>query len=126
MPQIKQSQYKESLFIVLILLLTYFNAGYFKRRLLEQYARQKDDTQCVIIDAVPCFTHLDLSVMAMLADLDVIFKKRGIRLELAGRKRQLLSWFEIAGMTSGKDGIYVHSDLYIALQKTASANQVHK
>ncbi|WP_339689565.1 SulP family inorganic anion transporter [uncultured Pseudoalteromonas sp.] len=99
--------------------LTYFNAGYFKRRLLEQYARQKDDTRCVIIDAVPCFTHLDLSVMAMLADLDVIFKKRGIRLELAGRKRQLLSWFEIAGMTSGKDGIYVHSDLYIALQKNS-------
>ncbi|TMO27952.1 SulP family inorganic anion transporter [Pseudoalteromonas sp. S4741] len=97
--------------------LTYFNASYFKRRLLEQYARQKDDTQCVIIDAVPCFTHLDLSVMAMLADLDVIFKKRDIRLELAGRKRQLLSWFDIAGMKSGKEGIYIHSDLYVALQK---------
>lgn len=53
----------------------------------------------------------------MLADLDVIFKKRGISLELAGRKRQLLSWFEIAGMVSGKNGIYVHSDLYVALQK---------
>jgi len=102
--------------------LTYFNAGYFKRRLLEQYARQKDDTQCVIIDAVPCFTHLDLSVMAMLADLDVIFKKRNIRLEIAGRKRQLLSWFEVAGMTSGREGIYIHSDLYIALQKN-SVNQ---
>lgn len=102
--------------------LTYFNAGYFKRRLLEQYARQKDDIQCVIIDAVPCFTHLDLSVMAMLADLDVIFRKRNIRLEIAGRKRQLLSWFEVAGMTSGREGIYVHSDLYIALQKN-SVNQ---
>jgi len=99
--------------------LTYFNASYFKRRLLEQYARQKDDTQCVIIDAVPCFTHLDLSVMAMLADLDVIFKKRDIRLELAGRKRQLLSWFEIAGMKSGKEGIYIHSDLYIALKRNS-------
>ncbi|AQP99180.1 sodium-independent anion transporter [Pseudoalteromonas aliena] len=102
--------------------LTYFNANYFKRRLLEQYARQKDDIQCVIIDAVPCFTHLDLSVMAMLADLDVIFKKRDIRLELAGRKRQLLSWFEIAGMTSGTAGIYIHSDLYIALKRN-SVNQ---
>ncbi|KAA1152819.1 SulP family inorganic anion transporter [Pseudoalteromonas sp. FUC4] len=99
--------------------LTYFNASYFKRRLLEQYARQKDDTQCVIIDAVPCFTHLDLSVMAMLADLDVIFKKRNIRLELAGRKRQLLSWFDIAGMKSGKEGIYIHSDLYIALKRNS-------
>jgi high affinity sulfate transporter 1 len=99
--------------------LTYFNAGYFKRRLLEQYARQKDDIECVIIDAVPCFTHLDLSVMAMLADLDIIFKKRSIRLELAGRKRQLLSWFKVAAMTSGKEGIYIHSDLYIALQKNS-------
>jgi len=104
--------------------LTYFNASYFKRRLLEQYARQKDDTQCVIIDAVPCFTHLDLSVMAMLADLDVIFKKRGIRLELAGRKRQLLSWFKTAGIASGKDGIYIHSDLYIALQKNSVSQHV--
>ena len=104
--------------------LTYFNASYFKRRLLEQYARQKEDTQCVIIDAVPCFTHLDLSVMAMLADLDVIFKKRGIRLELAGRKRQLLSWFKTAGIASGKDGIYIHSDLYIALQKNSVSQHV--
>lgn len=106
--------------------LTYFNASYFKRRLLEQYARQKDDTQCVIIDAVPCFTHLDLSVMAMLADLDVIFKKRGIRLELAGRKRQLLSWFKTAGIASGKDGIYIHSDLYIALQKNSVSQHVEE
>lgn len=55
----------------------------------------------------------------MLADLDIIFKKRDIRLELAGRKRQLLSWFEIAGMTSGKEGIYIHSDLYIALKRNS-------
>ena len=97
--------------------LTYFNSSYFKRRLLEQYARQKDDIHCVIIDAVPCLTHLDLSVMAMLADLEVIFRKRGVRLELAGRKRQLLAWFETAGMRSGADGIYICSDLYIALRK---------
>ncbi|GAA63746.1 sulfate permease [Pseudoalteromonas sp. BSi20311] len=104
--------------------LTYFNVGYFKRRLLEQYARQKDDIECVIIDAVPCFTHLDLSVMSMLADLDVIFKKRHIRLELAGRKRQLLAWFKTAGITSGKEGIYVHSDLYIALQKNSVSQHI--
>jgi high affinity sulfate transporter 1 len=95
--------------------LTYFNAGYFKRRLLEQYARQRNDTECVIIDAVPCFTHLDLSVMAMLADLDTIFRKRGVRLELAGRKRQMRSWFEKTGMKSGDEGIYIRSDLYVAL-----------
>ncbi|ARD45899.1 SulP family inorganic anion transporter [Colwellia sp. PAMC 21821] len=96
--------------------LTYFNSSFFKRRLLEQYARQKDDIECVIIDAVPCFTHLDLSVMAMLADLNVIFQKRGVRFEIAGRKRQLLAWFVKAEIRSGNEGIYVHSDLYLALR----------
>ena len=96
--------------------LTYFNSSYFKRRLLEQYARQKNDIQCVIIDAVPCFTHLDLSVMAMLADLNTIFRKRDVRLELAGRKRQLIDWFAKAGMKTGSDGIFIHSDLYLALR----------
>jgi high affinity sulfate transporter 1 len=101
--------------------LTYFNASYFKRQLLTQYAKQEDDIRCVIIDAVPCLTHLDLSVMAMLADLEVIFRKRGIRLELAGRKRQLLAWFDKAGITSGHDGIYIRSDLYVALNKNRSS-----
>jgi hypothetical protein len=54
--------------------------------------------------------------MAMLADLDIIFRKRGVRLELAGRKRQLLAWFEKAEIKSGQEGIYVHSDLYLALR----------
>jgi high affinity sulfate transporter 1 len=97
--------------------LTYFNASFFKRRLLTEYAKQKDDIHCVIIDAVPCLTHLDLSVMAMLADLEVIFRKRGICLELAGRKRQIHAWFERVGMVSGKDGIHLRADLYVALSK---------
>jgi len=104
--------------------LTYFNSSFFKRRLLEQYARQKGDIECVIIDAVPCFTHLDLSVMAMLADLDVIFRKRGVRLEIAGRKRQLLDWFKKADIKSGTEGIYVHSDLYLALRRNQSTQIV--
>lgn len=103
--------------------LTYFNSSFFKRRLLEQYARQKDDIQCVIIDAVPCFTHLDLSVMAMLDDLGTIFRKRGVRLEIAGRKRQLLAWFAKAEIKSGNEGIYVHSDLYLALRINHSKHQ---
>ena len=52
----------------------------------------------------------------MLADLDTIFRKRGVRLEIAGRKRQLLAWFKTADIKSGNEGIYVHSDLYLALR----------
>ena len=106
--------------------LTYFNSSYFKRRLLEQYARQKDAIECVIIDAVPCFTHLDLSVLAMLDDLNTIFRKRGVRLEVAGRKRQLLDWFKKAEIKSGSDGIYVHSDLYLALRRNQKTKVVEE
>ncbi|MGI2227988.1 SulP family inorganic anion transporter [Shewanella frigidimarina] len=102
--------------------LTYFNATYFKRRLLERFARQNqlETVECVIIDAVPCFTHLDLSVMAMLTDIDVLLRKRGVSLVLAGRKRQLISWFEQTDMVSGEEGITIRSDLYLALKMQQS------
>jgi high affinity sulfate transporter 1 len=98
--------------------LTYFNSTYFKRRLLERFARQNqlEPVDCVIIDAVPCFTHLDLSVMAMLTDIEVLLRKRGVSLVLAGRKRQLISWFEQTDMVSGDEGITIRSDLYLALR----------
>lgn len=57
---------------------------------------------CVIIDAVASFTHLDLSVMAMLADLHGILKKRGIRLILAGRKRSLRHWCDLTGINTAE------------------------
>ncbi|NMH63689.1 SulP family inorganic anion transporter [Shewanella salipaludis] len=102
--------------------LTYFNATYFKRRLLERFVRESEPVDCIIIDAVPSFTHLDLSVMAMLGDLQQLLKKRGVRLVMAGRKRQLLSWFEQAGLPTGEGGILVRPDLYLALKM----NQAYK
>lgn len=95
--------------------LTYFNAIYFKRRVLTQVAAEKE-TECLIIDAVPSFTHFDLSVMAMLADLHRDLKLRGIRLILAGRKRQMLKWCELAGVVTSEGGILIRSDLYLALK----------
>lgn len=96
--------------------LTYFNATYFKRRLLERYVKESEHADCIIIDTVPCFTHLDLSVMAMLADLEVLFKKRGVRLILAGRKRQMIGWFQQTDMKFGDGGIVIRSDLYLAIK----------
>lgn len=103
--------------------LTYFNATYFKRRLLERFVRETEGVDCIIIDAVPCFTHLDLSVMAMLADLHQVLKKRGIRVVVAGRKRQMLGWFEQAGMHAGEGGILIRSDLYLAIKMNQSYKQ---
>lgn len=101
--------------------LTYFNALYFKRRMLERLA-DEDRVECLIIDAVPCFTHLDLSVMAMLADLHLLLKHRGVRLVLAGRKRQMLKWCEVAGVPTSDGGVLIRSDLYLALKM----NQAYK
>ena len=61
--------------------------------------------------------------MAMLADLHQLLKKRGIRLVLAGRKRQMLGWFEQAGIPSGEGGILIRPDLYLALKMNQSYKQ---
>ncbi|MDC0609838.1 SulP family inorganic anion transporter [Vibrio sp.] len=95
--------------------LTYFNAPYFKRRLLEQAEKSKD-VGCVVVDAVSSFTHLDLSVMATIADVHDILKKRGIRLVLAGRKRRLRQWCELTGISTKDGGVLLRADMYLAIK----------
>ncbi|MGB5445267.1 MAG: STAS domain-containing protein, partial [Psychromonas sp.] len=101
--------------------LTYFNAVYFKRRLLKKLTME-EGVECIIVDAVPCFTHLDLSVMGMLSELHILLKQRGVRLVLAGRKRQMLKWCELAGVVTSDGGILIRSDLYLAVKM----NQIYK
>ncbi|HDY7867549.1 TPA: SulP family inorganic anion transporter [Vibrio vulnificus] len=95
--------------------LTYFNAPYFKRRLLE-HAEHTKDVGCVVVDAVSSFTHLDLSVMATLTDVHETLKKRGIRLILAGRKRRLRQWCELTGISTSEGGILLRADMYLAIK----------
>ncbi len=95
--------------------LTYFNAPYFKRRVLEQ-AEHTKDVSCVVVDAVSSFTHLDLSVMATLSDLHEMLKKRGIRLILAGRKRRLRQWCDLTGISTSDGGILLRADMYLAIK----------
>lgn len=96
--------------------LTYFNAPYFKRRLLERIEYNDIPVNCVVVDAVASFTHLDLSVMAMLADVQNILKKRGVRLVLAGRKRSLRKWCELSGIAVGDGGLVLRADMYLAVK----------
>lgn len=100
--------------------LTYFNAMYFKRRVLEQLLTEPQ-TECLIIDGVPCFTHFDVSVMAMLDDLHRDLKKQGVRLVIAGRKRQMMKWCNVVGIPIAAGGILIRPDLYLALKM----NQVY-
>ncbi|TVO36213.1 SulP family inorganic anion transporter [Vibrio algivorus] len=97
--------------------LTYFNAAHFKRRLLHKVAEAgSNDVKYVIIDAVASFTHLDLTVMAMINDIQAILKKRGIRLVLAGHKRRLKQWCDLGGVKVGEDGIRIRADMYLAIK----------
>ncbi|MGT0150341.1 sodium-independent anion transporter [Vibrio metschnikovii] len=98
--------------------LTYFNAPYFKARLLEKIDQNQGELSCVVIDAVASFTHLDLSVMAVLAETQTLLKKRGIRLILAGRKRSLRQWCEAACVPVEDGGLVLRADMYLAIKLT--------
>ncbi|MEW7864870.1 SulP family inorganic anion transporter [Aeromonas diversa] len=98
--------------------LTYFNAPYFKRRLLALLVQDPHSPRCLVIDAVACFTHQDISVMSMVGELHLELKRRGIHMVMAGRHGQLSHWFRQAGVRVGEDGILLCPDIYQALRMT--------
>ncbi|PNI06662.1 sodium-independent anion transporter [Vibrio diazotrophicus] len=96
--------------------LTYFNSPYFKRRVLDHSEAAAPEEKCFIIDAVSCFTHFDLSVMATLADVHNILKSRGIRLVVAGRKPSMRKWCELSGIPVGDGGLVLRADMFVAIK----------
>lgn len=102
--------------------LTYFNAPYFKRRVME-HINQAGSVNCVIIDAVTSFTHFDFSVMTMISELQHDLRQRGIRLILAGRKRSLSHWCDICGISTGEGGITLRADMYLAIKLSGCYQQ---
>ncbi|GAA3534012.1 SulP family inorganic anion transporter [Zobellella aerophila] len=98
--------------------LTYFNASYFKRRVLHLLAQEPVPPKCLVIDAVACFTHQDISVMSMVAELHKELKRRGIQMVMAGRRTQVTHWFKQAGIRVGEEGIHIYPDTYQALLET--------
>ncbi len=96
--------------------LTYFNSPYFKRRVLDHSEAAAPEEKCFIIDAVSCFTHFDLSVMATLADLHKILTERGIRLIVAGRKPSMKKWCEESGIPTGDGGLILRPDMFVAIK----------
>lgn len=98
--------------------LTYFNASYFKRRVLMLINGEQAQPNCLIIDAVSCFTHQDISVMSMVGELHKELRRRGIHMVMAGRRGQVSHWLQQAGIRVGEEGILVYPDLYQALRMT--------
>ncbi|MGL5596907.1 MAG: SulP family inorganic anion transporter [Aeromonas sp.] len=98
--------------------LTYFNAPYFKRRVLALLVQDARNPDCLIVDAVACFTHQDISVMSMVGELHKELKRRGIHMVMAGRHGQMSHWFKQAGIQVGDEGIMLYPDMYQALRLT--------
>ncbi|MFM5512345.1 SulP family inorganic anion transporter [Aeromonas veronii] len=98
--------------------LTYFNAPYFKRRVLALLVQDPRAPKCLVIDAVACFTHQDISVMSMVGELHKELKRRGIHMVMAGRHGQMTHWLKQAGVRVGDEGIILCPDMYQALRLT--------
>ncbi|MGL4917123.1 MAG: STAS domain-containing protein, partial [Aeromonas allosaccharophila] len=98
--------------------LTYFNAPYFKRRVLALLVQDPHNPKCLVIDAVACFTHQDISVMSMVGELHKDLKRRGIHMVMAGRHGQMTHWLKQAGVRVGDEGIILCPDMYQALRMT--------
>lgn len=60
--------------------------------------------KCLIVDAVACFTHQDISVMSMVGELHKELRRRGIHMVMAGRHGQMTQWLKQAGIRIGEEG----------------------
>jgi high affinity sulfate transporter 1 len=98
--------------------LTYFNAPYFKRRVLALLVQDPHNPKCLVVDAVASFTHQDISVMSMIGELHKDLKRRGIKMVMAGRHGQMSQWLKQAGIRVGDEGIILCPDIYQALRMT--------
>jgi high affinity sulfate transporter 1 len=77
--------------------LTFFNADYFKTRVLALADRAGPGLQWFVVDAIP-ISRIDLTGLYALRDLRQRLEARGTVLLLAGRKTELLIWFREAGL----------------------------
>lgn len=96
--------------------LTYFNIGYFNRRVAELTRDNSSPVRWVVIDAVTSFTYPDISVISGIDELKRELKPRNIRLVLAGRSMELKRWFSANRAENEEKGLLFVSDLHFALR----------
>jgi high affinity sulfate transporter 1 len=77
--------------------LTFFNADYFKSRVLALADKAGPGLQWFVVDAIP-ISRIDLTGLYALRDLRQRLEARGTLLIFAGRKTELLIWFREAGL----------------------------
>lgn len=100
--------------------LTYFNIAYFKRRIINYIDDADEPINYVIVDAIPCFTYKDVSVLFGIEELVKSLKARNVILILSGRRKTLKNWFKQMNIKLDGDYIEFAYDLYFALRLVQS------
>ncbi|WP_218058608.1 SulP family inorganic anion transporter [Gilliamella sp. Occ3-1] len=96
--------------------LTYFNIAYFKRRIISYIDDSKEPINYVIVDAIPCFTYKDVSVLSGIDELVRFLKVRNTILILSGRRKTLKNWFKQMNIKLDDEYIEFAYDLYFAVK----------
>ena len=100
--------------------LTYFNIAYFKRRIISYIDESKEPINYVIVDAIPCFTYKDVSVLSGIDELVKSLKVRNATLILSGRRKTLKNWFKQMNIKLDDEYIEFAYDLYFAVKLAQS------
>lgn len=104
--------------------LTYFNVGYFKKRVLQLVDSAPQRPAWLAIDAAVSFTYDDMSVFASIDELIRELKIKGVKLVLAGRRTELNRWIERNKMASNEDDLIIAPDLYFVIRLYQSRQQI--
>ncbi|WP_208609902.1 SulP family inorganic anion transporter [Gilliamella mensalis] len=105
--------------------LTYFNIAYFKRRIISYIDEAKDPVNYVIVDAIPCFTYKDVSVLSGIEELVKSLKVRNVTLILSGRRKTLKNWFKQMNIKLDDEYIDFAYDLYFAVKLVQSKEHIN-
>jgi high affinity sulfate transporter 1 len=78
--------------------LTFFNASYFKERVLAAADAAGPDLRAVVVDATPFSTREDATAVLTLVELSELLRARGVALALAGKRHLIEEWRRKRGL----------------------------
>src|SRR5262245_52977711 len=96
--------------------LTFFNAGYFRERLLAAADAARPQLRAIIVDATGFSTHQDATAVFMLVELRHELEARGVALALAGKRHLIERWLSKHRFGPAGDGPRLYSALEDAIE----------
>jgi high affinity sulfate transporter 1 len=94
--------------------LTFFNADFFRQRIIKLVIGSKNPVKWVMIDSVS-ITDIDVTGMLAVKRLSKELQARGIRLVMAGRTAEFKEWLQARGLPMENTSISLYPSRHIAL-----------